>query len=92
MNRDQRDRLADDLDTIANMKRTALELFAYGMKVERDALRAVVDADIKVADSQEHADRMTFAHIDYSGPAEISYAAAVAVQRQALAHYRQEHP
>lgn len=87
-----RDELATELDTIADMKRTELELFAYGMKVERDALRAVVDADIKVADAQQHADTMLFASLDISASAEISYAAAVAVQRQALAHYRQEHP
>jgi hypothetical protein len=87
-----RDELTTELETIANMKRTELELWAYGMKVERDALKAVVDADIKVADACNHANLMLFAHIDYSGPAEISYAAAVAVQREALAHYRKEHP
>lgn len=87
-----RDELTADLEAIADMPRTALELFAYGLKVERDALRVVVDADIQVADSQEHADRMVFAHLDFAAPAETAFAAAVAVQRQALAHYRQEHP
>lgn len=87
-----RDELAAELDTIADMPRTALELYAYGMKVERDALRVVVDADIKVADAQNHADTMMFAHLDFAAPAEMSYAAAVQVQRAALAQYRKEHP
>lgn len=87
------------LEMLAGLGRQGLELLclealnhANELTAEVAALRTVVDADIQVADACNHANLMLFAHIDYSGPAEISYAAAVAVQREALAHYRKEHP
>lgn len=88
-----RDELTTDLDTIANMKRTELELFAYGMKVERDALQVVVDADIAADDAwYAHQAAMDNPDADVVGAAELASRRALVAHDEALSHYRKEHP
>lgn len=87
-----RGELTTDLEAIADMPRTALELYAYGMKVERDAPQAVVDTDIAADDAwYAHQAAMDNPDADVVGAAELASRRALVAHDEALGRYRKEH-